>query len=168
MEYKISVNGKNFNVRNTGDHILINDTSIISEVHKISDSKYLIIKDREVYNIDLVSQNAKHFDLKVNNKPMQITVMDHLDLLLEEMGMKDLEDDRISEIASPMPGSILSILVKEGDIVKKGDSLLILEAMKMENIIKSPIDGSIEKVVAEVGDNVNKEDLLIKFVRAEI
>ncbi len=64
-------------------------------------------------------------------------------------------------IKAPMPGTILSINVKEGDNVKKGQILLILEAMKMENEIVSPRDGKIAKVVVSKGSSVNTGDDMV-------
>ncbi|GHU55136.1 acetyl-CoA carboxylase biotin carboxyl carrier protein subunit [Clostridia bacterium] len=65
-----------------------------------------------------------------------------------------------TKITSPMPGTILDAKVNVGDTVKRGQVLLILEAMKMENDIVSPIDGTVSSVVAKKGDNVNSGDLL--------
>ena len=63
-------------------------------------------------------------------------------------------------ISSPMPGTILSVNVKEGDIVKRGDVLFILEAMKMENEIMAPHDGKIASVGVSKGESVNTGDML--------
>ena len=62
-----------------------------------------------------------------------------------------------------MPGLVLSVLVKEGDEVKKGDNLLVLEAMKMENIIKSPADVTIKSIKIKASDKVEKNQVLIQF-----
>lgn len=62
-----------------------------------------------------------------------------------------------------MPGMVLNILVTEGQEVKKGDALIILEAMKMENILKSPTDGTIKKIAITKGFAVEKNQLLIQF-----
>ncbi|MCL4105942.1 UNVERIFIED_CONTAM: hypothetical protein GTU68_012580 [Idotea baltica] len=62
-----------------------------------------------------------------------------------------------------MPGLIHSIAVEPGQEVKKGDALLILEAMKMENIIKSPTDGTIGKIHIEQGNTVDKGQLMVTF-----
>jgi glutaconyl-CoA/methylmalonyl-CoA decarboxylase subunit gamma len=67
-----------------------------------------------------------------------------------------------SKINSPMPGSILKINVAKGDTVKKGQSLLILEAMKMENDIKAPADGKVVDVKVSQGDCVTLGQLLIE------
>ncbi len=65
------------------------------------------------------------------------------------------------EVTAPMPGVILRLNVKEGDSVNSGDTLLILEAMKMENEIVSPIDGKVIQVLTSEGANVNTSDKLL-------
>jgi len=67
------------------------------------------------------------------------------------------------KITAPMPGTILDIMVKTGDQVKRGDVLLILEAMKMENEIVSPQDGVIASVNTSKGESVNSGDLLVSI-----
>jgi biotin carboxyl carrier protein len=62
-----------------------------------------------------------------------------------------------------MPGMVLKILVKEGDTVKKGDGLLVLEAMKMENNIKALGDGVVSKIPIKAGDKVEKNQVMISF-----
>ena len=64
-------------------------------------------------------------------------------------------------VDAPMPGNIWKILVKEGQEVKRGDVLLILEAMKMENEYKSPAHGTIKKIFVKEGDNVESNQVLI-------
>lgn len=65
------------------------------------------------------------------------------------------------KIESPMPGTILRIDVKEGDSFKKGDVLLVLEAMKMENEIRAPRDGKVLQIATQKGASVNTNDLLV-------
>lgn len=67
------------------------------------------------------------------------------------------------EVTAPMPGSMFNILVKEGQNVKKGDVVAILEAMKMENEIVAPVDGTISSISVEKGQNVNLGDLILKI-----
>jgi glutaconyl-CoA/methylmalonyl-CoA decarboxylase subunit gamma len=66
-------------------------------------------------------------------------------------------------ISAPMPGTILDIKVTEGDTVKKGDTLLILEAMKMENEITAPQDGTVASVQTSKGSSVNTGDALVSL-----
>ncbi len=86
-----------------------------------------------------------------------------MDFLLQSMGLDTLNSKKINEIKAPMPGLVLDIKVSEGSVVKKGDVLLVLEAMKMENNLKSPADGIVKKIVAKKGTAVEKNQLLISF-----
>jgi biotin carboxyl carrier protein len=70
---------------------------------------------------------------------------------------------KINKLDAPMPGNILEVLVSEGDKVAKGDPIVILEAMKMENVIKAPTDVTIKKINVLIGDNVKKNQTLIEF-----
>jgi len=72
------------------------------------------------------------------------------------MGMMSKEIPKIDKLDAPMLGNIINVLVSKGDKVTKGDPLLILEVMKMENVIKAPADVTIQKINVLVGDNVNK------------
>jgi biotin carboxyl carrier protein len=65
------------------------------------------------------------------------------------------------QVKSPMPGTIMAIKVKQGDSVKKGTVLCILEAMKMENEIMAPADGTVAQVVVSKGASVNAGDVLL-------
>ena len=66
-----------------------------------------------------------------------------------------------SKIQAPLPGTVFKLNVKEGDDVKKGEIIMILEAMKMENALTAPAAGTVKAVNCESGDNVGKGDLLV-------
>ncbi|MCU4177739.1 biotin/lipoyl-containing protein [Carboxylicivirga sp. N1Y90] len=69
----------------------------------------------------------------------------------------------VIKVNAPLPGSIFKILVKEGDAIKKGDNLLIMEAMKMENNVLAEKEGTITSIKVAVGDSVLQNDLLIEM-----
>lgn len=66
-------------------------------------------------------------------------------------------------VESPLPGVVVSIAVKEGQAVKAGDTLLTLEAMKMENAIQAEADGTVTRIIATVGQSVQSGDPLIEI-----
>ncbi|MBK8500165.1 MAG: acetyl-CoA carboxylase biotin carboxyl carrier protein subunit [Flavobacteriales bacterium] len=70
---------------------------------------------------------------------------------------------KVVDLKAPMPGLVLNILVKPGDTVRKNDPVLVLEAMKMENVIKAPADAVVKAIAAEKGKPVEKGQLLISF-----
>ena len=65
------------------------------------------------------------------------------------------------QVKSPLPGSVIKVLVSEGQAVKKGDTLLTLESMKMENAIMAEADGTVKQIAVTPGQNVMQDDLLI-------
>jgi biotin carboxyl carrier protein len=114
----------------------------------------------EVMKADLAT---KTFTILVNGHKYTVEVKDKFDALLHELGMDKLTATGVQEVKAPMPGMVLNINVEAGDEVKKGDALLVLEAMKMENIIKSPRDGKVKTVKAVKGTAVEKNQSLIVF-----
>ena len=65
------------------------------------------------------------------------------------------------QVKSPLPGSVIKVLVSEGQAVKKGDTLLTLESMKMENAIMAEADGTVKQILVSAGQNVMQDDLLV-------
>lgn len=65
------------------------------------------------------------------------------------------------QVKSPLPGSVIKVLVSEGQAVKKGDTLLTLESMKMENAIMAEQDGTVKQIAVTPGQNVMQDDLLV-------
>lgn len=124
-----------------------------------------ILHNNKSYNVDVikVSKEEKTAVLKINSKKFSLKIEDEFDALLHQLGMDSSSTKKVSDIKAPMPGMVLNILVKEGDAVKKGDSVLVLEAMKMENIIKSSGEGIIKKINAQKGKAVEKNQVLIQF-----
>lgn len=126
---------------------------------------YNIIKDHKVHNVQVIAfdRKEKTIMLKINNKICSIQYKDHLDEMLEALGMEDSLKSGITTLKAPMPGLIKQILVEEGQHVEKGTPLMVLEAMKMENIIKASGDGAIHQIHVSEKDVVEKNKLLITF-----
>ena len=114
----------------------------------------------EVLSVDSVN---KSMTLKINNKRQVVTVKDHYDMLVESMGISSSSNKKIKELKAPMPGLVLEILAKSEESIEKGSTLLILEAMKMENIIKSPEEVVVDKIHVKEGDSVEKNQVLVTF-----
>lgn len=130
-----------------------------------TETKYHIIKDRVSYNLELLEyeSDTKLAVIKVNGKKVKVQLKDQYDELLEKMGISAGGAGKVSSIKAPMPGLVLEIKVKPGIVVKKDDPVVVLEAMKMENILKSPTDGEVAKVNVTKGESVEKNQVLIEF-----
>lgn len=164
--YKVKVNNSyNYDVENAGDGLLINNNMVAADVKQLSANVYHIINKNRSYNVEVVTfdKASKTAEIKVNGNKYTVAAKDQFDILLEKLGLSDLNAVKVSEIKAPMPGLVLKVFVAEGDEVKKGDSLFVLEAMKMENIIKSPADVTVKTVKIKPGDKVEKGQILMQF-----
>ncbi|MBT8189874.1 MAG: acetyl-CoA carboxylase biotin carboxyl carrier protein subunit [Saprospiraceae bacterium] len=86
-----------------------------------------------------------------------------MDQLIKAMGYADKKIQAFKELKAPMPGLILEIQVSEGQDIEEGDTLLILEAMKMENVIKAPGSGKVKRILLEKGAKVDKNEVIIEM-----
>ncbi len=141
---------------------------------------------KEVEQLDVADQGNDHYHLVHENKSIQMEVIERdffnrtysirinahvyqvrinrsLDDLIKKMGYTTGSSKGIDSIKAPMPGTIIGLQVEKGQTVKEGDTLLILEAMKMENTILCPKNTVIKEIYVTPGDTVDKNKLLIDF-----
>lgn len=132
---------------------------------KVSTSNFHVIRNNKSFDIKLEKSdfNNKEYVVKVNANSYQVKISNQLDQLIKEMGFSIGSTKKANDIKAPMPGLILSVNVKEGQEVVEGDTLLILEAMKMENAIGAPKDGVIKTITAISGGTVEKGELMIEM-----
>jgi biotin carboxyl carrier protein len=162
---KATVNKKEFTIESSHDAININGTPLSWDLVELKDGHFHIIHQNKSYQAEIVKTDytTKSVVLKINNHRYTVDIKDKFDLLLEKMGISSASAGKVNNVKAPMPGLIINLKVNEGDTVKMGDQLLILEAMKMENILKSPGDGVIKKIKVKKGDSVEKNQILIEF-----
>ncbi|WP_138434391.1 acetyl-CoA carboxylase biotin carboxyl carrier protein subunit [Winogradskyella algicola] len=130
-----------------------------------STNKYHILQNNSSIKANIVSSdfNKKTYNVKVNNNTYDVELNDALDQQIVALGFEIGASKKVNDIKAPMPGLILEINVTEAQEVKEDDPLLILEAMKMENVINSPRDGVIKSIKVSQGNTVEKNALLIEF-----
>lgn len=135
------------------------------DIIEVKNGSFHIIKDFKSYTLEVIKADVaeKSFLVSVNGNKYQLDVKDKFDELLKSLGFDNLNAKKVNEIKAPMPGLVLDVRVSAGDVVKKGDPVIVLEAMKMENIIKSPTDGTISKISVKKGVAVEKNQVLIHF-----
>jgi biotin carboxyl carrier protein len=163
--YRVDINGNKLEVNSSGDTLLIYKDPLLWDIVQISDGYYHVIHEHRGYRMEVVKSDSstRSFTIKVNGHTYVLELKDKFDLLLEKMGMNNGAANKVITIKAPMPGLIIDLKIKVGDPVKTGDQLLILEAMKMENIIKSPGEGVVKSVLVKKGDSVEKGQVLIQF-----
>ena len=155
--YKILVNGFPF-------HFTPADLETFDLV-AISPTEFNVIKDHQSVNARLLAADLlnKTFAIETGGEIFEVEIKNTLDQKLEQMGFGASTTKQIKQIKAPMPGLVLNIDVTDGQSIKEGDRLLILEAMKMENSILIHADATIKKVMVTAGQAVEKGQVLIEL-----
>ena len=132
---------------------------------EVKDGRFHILFKGRSLVADVIEANTsqKTFIIRINNNNYSVQIKDKYDELLQSLGMDMLNNQKESDIKAPMPGRVLDIMLNIGDCVVKGESVLVLEAMKMENVIKSPTDGVVKRIAVEKNQAVEKNEVLIEF-----
>lgn len=148
-----------------GDVPQLNGDTFDWNLVKLTDRTFHILYQNRSYTAEVLELNSaeKTVRLKINGHVQEVQLKDRFDLLLEKMGISNAAHAKINDLKAPMPGLIVGINHQPGDTVKKGDSLLILEAMKMENVLKATADSTIKTIRIAKGDRVEKGQVLIEF-----
>jgi biotin carboxyl carrier protein len=165
--YKVKINNqKDYSVELSGEaNGTVDAAPVSAAVSKLHKDVYRFEKDGKKYTIEVVKRSLedKTFTLKINGKKAQVVLSDKVDEMLKSLGFDMSKKKAVKEVKAPMPGLVLSISCADGEEVKTGDPLLILEAMKMENVIKSPGDGKVKRIAVNQGAAVDKNQVLIQF-----
>jgi biotin carboxyl carrier protein len=123
----------------------------------VKDNHFSIIWNGKNYDAEFVAVDRaeKAFSVRVNNGLYHLQVKDQFDLLLEKLGMHQLQSGQVLDIKAPMPGLVLSVKVKEGDEVQEGEPVVVLEAMKMENELRAALErNDLDARVAGIAGHV--------------
>jgi acetyl/propionyl-CoA carboxylase alpha subunit len=137
----------------------IEDKSVDVEVIRVQDGWLELLIDGERLITHVSSDNAKRW----------VTLNGQTFVLTKSSGAKrsGAGQDHASELAAPMPGVVRSVNVGGGESVVKGQTLLVLEAMKMEIRIQAPFDGLVKSLAVKVGQTVEREQILIVLERGK-
>lgn len=166
MSTRVKVLEQEFEVDFSNDLKLagsLNGIEFAWDVYQVSDAIFHVIKDNRSHNVEVLEPIEGKTRLKVNGTIYESEVVDKFDELLKSLGMEKAGAGKVNELKAPMPGLVLEIAIKPGDELKKGDRVLVLEAMKMENVIKAPADVTVTSVEVETGKTVDKNQVMVRF-----
>lgn len=163
MKYQAVIHQSAFEVEPHGsDAVSLNGVKKECRLVQISERFYHLIYEGKVFRIESVKTDDG-FNFKINGELVSVEVKDELQQMLDKMGGSAKKKLTSGDIKAPMPGLVVKLLVAVGESVKKGQGLLILEAMKMQNEIKSPTDGVVKKINVSEKQAVEKNHLLMKL-----
>jgi len=125
---------------------------------------YIVWKNKK-YMLDVIEKNQNRYTVMINGVWHSYTVETPISLKRKRYLEQKGDSSSSVSIEAPMPGKIIDILVEEGTEVKEGESIIILEAMKMQNEIASHVSGVVQSISVKKSDSVMKDDVLIEIQR---
>ena len=130
-----------------------------------SENEIILSNGTKKFECKILKENSidQSYIVKINGEISTIRLIKQVEKTIEKLGIQKESQKYINILKAPMPGLILDVIVKESDLVKKGDPVIILEAMKMENILSSPLDGIVKEIKVNPQQTVEKNNILIKF-----
>jgi pyruvate carboxylase subunit B len=130
-------------------------------------TEFVVDVHGETYRVDITGVGVKgegkrHFYLSIDGMPEEV-VFEPLNTFVAGAGDKRKQASAPGDVSTTMPGNIVDVLVKAGDVVKAGQALLITEAMKMETEVQAPVAGTVKAVHVAKGDRVNPGEVLVEI-----
>ena len=166
MIFSTTINGEKMNLSISSDKYEI---SILNDKKKqtidcilINDDTISLLLNGHVYYLTIINE-SNGYKVMVNHYNNFVEVKNQHEILEVKLGLNNHDMDHSGKIHAQIPGLISRIDVKLGDSIKVGDTLCILEAMKMENEIKSPNSGTIKNIYINPNSNVEKGDILMEI-----
>jgi biotin carboxyl carrier protein len=168
MTFEIKINDRTAWVNLLGQNGNLLKVEVDGKIYQVdllhtSDGTFSILEGGNSYNIELVpGKQPKKYTAHTLYNTYDITIIDAEAryLINRETNGKGTASKKIS---SPMPGKVVKVLVKEGDIIKAGETAIIISAMKMESEYKALSDGVVKKVNVTVGEAVQADQILVEL-----
>jgi biotin carboxyl carrier protein len=151
----------------TGDEngLMLNDTPAEWDASWQPNGLISILYNNKSYTaiVEKIDRKAKEVTLRIDGQQYKTTIKEPIDQLLINMGLDIKLNQKAESVKAPMPGMILKILVTPGQQINKGDGLVILEAMKMENILKATGPATVKAIKVNERSAVEKGAVLIEL-----
>ncbi len=147
-------------------HIVLDGQESAFDLAELGNGRYALIKNGHSFLIHLLKQNDV-YHVHVNGAYYAISVEDERMRKLKELVAASHSGPAEQMIKAPIPGFVLKVQVEAGQVVKKGDPLLILEAMKMENVIKANCDCRVEEIIIQEQEAVQQNQDLMRLVTVD-
>lgn len=125
------------------------------DVQWLGGSSISMLVDDEHYNVEIEKNGTDLHNVLLRGEAVGVEVMDLRKLRLRNARGESGTADGPAEIASPMPGKVVAVLVNEGDEVQEGQGIVVVEAMKMENELRAPKAGVVKSIQCAEGDSVD-------------
>lgn len=161
MKYVTIINERRFEIEVDNDgRVLIDGEERDVDFLNLGGSLYSLITENKSFEA-VIDDDEGRIDVMMRGRLFEAQVLDERAMLL--MQRRGGISSSSGEVHAPMPGLIVDVTVEDGEAVAKGQTVIILESMKMQNELKSPIDGMVRAINAVAGQAVDKNDLLLEI-----
>lgn len=161
-EFIVTINNHQHIVKILSDgKVQIGSREVKAEVSQITNSSYVIRIDDSVFEITSDKLGRDRFGIVIDACYFDTTVRTRLQETANDLQKNKSKLKHHSDVKAPMPGLILKLKKNVGEEVKLGESILILEAMKMENELRSPASGILKKIFYKEGQSVEKDSIIL-------
>jgi biotin carboxyl carrier protein len=143
--------------------IKVDDLTYDLDIVEVENGVYSILYNGHSYNVELIEgENSKKYIVNTFAKTFNVEVIDAESKYMMNRN-KGLEVEGSNQITSPMPGKIVKIPVKVGDTVESGQTIIVVEAMKMQSEFKATGDKIVQAILVKEGDTVDSHQLMVKL-----
>lgn len=154
---------KTYQISRKEGAIRVNGEPAPFEILHQKGDEWVVRANNKIQLARVLKREEKYREIEIGSRIYVLTIEDENDLLMAGMGLQNKSQNKAGVLKAPMPGLILKVQVRVGQEVKKGDVLLVLEAMKMENVIKADHDGKITEIPVNEREKVEKNQILLRF-----
>jgi pyruvate carboxylase subunit B len=161
--FRALINDRSFDITFEEGTLTVDGTSMSYGFEPVGGGYFSLLVDGRSVPVVVSPMDDGRVRVSIDGRAQTVRVQDEHDLLLERFGLDAAAETGEHEVRAPMPGLVLSVMVTEGQAVEEGDSLLVLEAMKMENELQAPTAGVIQTIHVAADEAVDKNALLIEI-----
>ena len=165
-DVKIKIDDKEFEVSYQGNNVSVNQKPYkIDILHSKNNNIFTFTVNNKIHQVEIKEGERNKSKILLNGFEYEVDVTDELTELLDKFMKQSGKNGNSGggKIKAPMPGMVIKILAEENQEVQKGDKVIIVEAMKMENAIQSPVSGIVKKIPVSEGQAVEKDAILIEI-----
>lgn len=147
---------------------MVNAHPFDADIKFLNQNSFHVISGSKSFKVDVaqINHSEKSALIYVNGNKYSVTLKDRYHELLHELGMDVSQSKHVNHIKAPMPGLVVNVIVSEGQMLKDGDAVVVLEAMKMENILKVAGDAVVKRIHVKKGEAVEKNVVLVELEKS--
>jgi biotin carboxyl carrier protein len=161
-DFIVTINNRKYPVNVTEDgRVCVGEKILKAGISSIANNAYVLRIEDRVYEITANKLDQERFGIIIDACYFDTNVRTRLQETANELQKNKSKMQHHSDVKAPMPGLLLKLKVKAGDEIKLGESILILEAMKMENELRAPASGIVRKIYFNEGQSVEKDSIIL-------